>query len=149
MASGVDSEPPKAKPTVSTQAYLRENIGAFIKTLKNHMVPFAPFENETSRIGLFASSNIGPDDGLFNVADKKLRKEICASAAKIGEDLAKLGALTVISGSNEGLRKVVADAVLRNGGQIVWVRKDKTPLPLAFRHKNNQELVISVSSPPL
>jgi len=133
------------KPLISTRQYLDNHLNAFLSELKHFIAPLnKEHPEQVPRIGIFASSNIGPDESNFSLQDASLRHDMCAETKRLGTDLGKAKALVLISGDNEGLRKIVAQNALKNGGRVIWVRKERIDLPLTIRHKNNQELVISV-----
>lgn len=136
--------PQNVKPRVSTRQYMIDNMKSVIGELKRLFEDRDFTGQDRPWIGLLASGNMGPDKSRFNVDDSSLREQIAKDAAKLGEDLGKKRAVTVISGTNEGLRKIVANGALKNGGKVVWVRKGHTDKPLSIAQKNNQEIVLTV-----
>lgn len=133
------------KPSESLRSYLAQNSQTLQEHVSGLLQQYEAFASEAPRMGLIASGNIGPDAGRFNFETAAQRDEICRHTKRIGVDLAKADALTIIPGSNEGLREIAADAVLENGGRVLWIEKGDTDRPLRVTQKNNRELRLTVS----
>lgn len=139
------TKPITVKPESSLCQYLLpENNEKLQQTILDFIKNWYKTE-DAPRIGLVASGNIGMKDCAFNLEDAGKRAEICANAAVIGKDMAKQGGVLVIAGSNAGLRQIVAQECVKNGGQVIWVRKgDTKDIPLRIDTKSAQIMSLTV-----
>jgi predicted Rossmann-fold nucleotide-binding protein len=128
----------------------RQSLHDFLKTnphfVSDHVHKFLSDEGRNApRIGVVTSGHIRLDYDQSHLKDQRLTREFCAHAEKLGRNAAKGHAAIVLAGGKYGLRQVIADAALAEGGSVIWIERDRsTTLPCEVS-SSGRELFMKVT----
>lgn len=101
------------------------------------------FAGNRPRIGVFASGNIGGEDGKF--PGFSARNTLGQQAKVLGEEMGRAGACAVIVGAPSGLRSTFfAPHKRQQNSKTIWLVRDPDAKTLSFTYPAARTLILSV-----